>query len=126
MINHVVLMESESNTDVIITNESGTILDSSAPIHNFKRYIMAPLTPIPHDGQVLEEKWDQEPYIATVSPIEIDHKVSGYVYMFQDTASVRTLIHSFNEHFLIAGWISVIFTVVIIFFLIKGDYKAIN
>ena len=125
MINHVVLMESESNTDVIITNESGKILDSSAPIHNFKRYIEAPLTPIPHDGQVLEEKWDQEPYIATISPIQIDHKVSGYVYMFQDTASVRTLIHSLNEHFLIAGWISVIFTVVIIFFLSRGITKPL-
>ena len=77
MIDHVVLMESESNTDVIITNESGKILDSSAPLNNFKRYIEAPLTPIPHDGQVLEEKWDQEPYIATISPIQIDHKVSG-------------------------------------------------
>ena len=36
MIDHVVLMESESNTDVIITNESGKILDSSAPIHNLR------------------------------------------------------------------------------------------
>ena len=45
--------------------------------------------------------------------------------MFQDTASVRTLIHSLNEHFLIAGWISVIFTVVIIFFLSRGITKPL-
>ncbi|WP_071396571.1 HAMP domain-containing sensor histidine kinase [Bacillus tuaregi] len=120
MVDHVVLMESESNTDVIITNESGEILDSSAPVENFRRYIEAPLTPIPNDGQVLEEKWEQEPYIATVSPIQIDQKVSGYVYMFQDTALVRILIHSLNEHFLIAGLISVIFTIIIICFLSRG------
>src|SRR4030095_10408312 len=40
MIDHVVLMESESNTDVVITNESGRILDSSASIHEFKKYIL--------------------------------------------------------------------------------------
>ena len=32
MIDHVVLMESESNTDVVITNEMGTILRFIGPI----------------------------------------------------------------------------------------------
>ncbi|WP_428910166.1 sensor histidine kinase [Niallia sp. Krafla_26] len=125
MIDHVILMESESNTDVIITNDSGAVLASSTPVQNFKKYINPPLTPIQGDGQVLEDKWDQEPYIATVSPIMIDQNVSGYVYMFQDTASVRALIHSLNEHFLIAGSVSVIFTIVIIFFLSRGITKPL-
>ena len=85
MIDHVVLMESESNTDVVITNEMGMILNSSAPFNTFRNYIKSPLSSIPSDGQIVEEKWDQEPYIATVSPIQMDHKVVGYVYMFQDT-----------------------------------------
>jgi hypothetical protein len=55
LIDHVVLMESESNTDVVIINGSGTLLDSSAPVQQFKKYIMAPLTPIPGQGQVVEE-----------------------------------------------------------------------
>ena len=74
MIDHVVLMESESNTDVVITNEMGTILDSSAPFNTFKKYIKPPLSSIPSDGQIVEGKWDQEPYIATVSPIQMDHR----------------------------------------------------
>ena len=58
----------------------GKILDSSAPFNTFKKYIEVPLTPIPSDGQILEDKWDQEPYIATVSPIKIDHK--SFLVMF--------------------------------------------
>ena len=125
MIDHVVLMESESHTDVVITNESGTILDSSASLQQFKKYITAPLTPIPHHGQVVEENWHSEPYIATVSPIVIDEKVLGYVYMFQDTESVHKLIHSFNEHFIIVGWISLVLMIVIIFFLSRGITKPL-
>ena len=125
MIDHVVLMESESNTDVVITNEYGTILDSSASIHEFKKYIMAPLTPIPNHGMVVEENWHLEPYIATVSPIVIEQSVSGYVYMFQDTESVHSLIHSFNEHFIIAGWISLVLMIVIIIFLSRGITKPL-
>lgn len=125
MIDHVVLMESESNTDVVITNENRKILDSSAPYTHFIKYIDLPLSSVSSNGQVVEGKWDQEPYIATVSPIHIDNIVVGYVYMFQDTASVRSLIQKLNEHFLIAGWISVIFTIIIIIFLSKGITKPL-
>ena len=45
--------------------------------------------------------------------------------MFQDTESVRTLIKRLNEHFLISGWISVIFTFIIIIFLSKGITKPL-
>lgn len=125
MIDHVILMESESNTDVIITNKSGKILDASTPVDPFKKYIEVPITSIPSNGQVIEEKWDQKPYIATVSPIVMGQSVSGYVFMFQDTASVRSLIYSLNEHFLLAGFISVIFTIVIIIFLSRGITKPL-
>jgi signal transduction histidine kinase len=125
MIDHVVLMESESNTDVVITNKMGTILDSSAPFNTFRKYIKPPLPSIPSDGQIIEGKWDQEPYIAAVTPIQKDQQVVGYVYMFQDTLSVRTLIKRLNEHFLISGWITVIFTFIIIIFLSKGITKPL-
>jgi signal transduction histidine kinase len=124
-IDHVVLMESESNTDVVITDVTGTLLDSSAQNSIFQKYIAAPRTFVPREGQVIEEKWDKEPYIATVSPVQTGGKVVGYVYMFQDTASVRSLIQELNEHFLITGWISIIFTFVIIIFLSKGITKPL-
>ena len=125
MIDHVVLMESESNTDVVITNEAREILDSSSPFDTFKKYIEIPLPSIPSDGQILEDKWDQEQFIATVSPIQINNEPIGYIYMFQETSSVRSLIQQLNEHFIISGWLSVIFTFVIIIFLSKGITKPL-
>ena len=125
MIDHVVLMESESNTDVVITNESREILDSSSPFDTFKKYIEIPLPSIPSDGQILEDKWDQEQFIATVSPIQMNNEPIGYIYIFQETSSVRSLIQQLNEHFIISGWLSVIFTFVIIIFLSKGITKPL-
>lgn len=124
-IDHVVLMESESDTDVVITDVTGTILDASTQNNTFKKYVATPRSSIPSDGQIVEEKWDSEPYIATVSPVQQDGKVAGYVYMFQDTASVHSLIQRLNKHFLITGWISIIFTFVIIIFLSKGITKPL-
>lgn len=124
-IDHVVLMESESNTDVVITDVKGTILDCSTQNNIFQKYIIEPNVPVPSQGQVVEEKWDKEPYIATVSPVQMGDRVVGYVYMFEDTASVRSLIQRLNEHFLISGWISIIFTFVIIIFLSKGITKPL-
>ena len=124
-IDHVVLMESESNTDVVITNTEEEILDSSAPFKTFEQYLKLPKHTIPDDGIVLEDRWDQEPYIATVSPIIVNSKLVGYIYMFQDTSFIRTLIHELNQHFLISGWISVILTIVIIIFLSKGITKPL-
>jgi len=108
MIDHVVLMESESNTDVVITDKARKVIDSSAQRNLYKKYLKIPDSTIPREGQIVEDKWDQEPYIATVSPVYKEGQVVGYVYMFQDTASVRSLIQRLNGHFLISGWISVL------------------
>ncbi|MBP3041589.1 HAMP domain-containing protein [Bacillaceae bacterium Marseille-Q3522] len=124
-INHVVLMESESNTDVIITDKDGNVLGSSADHNLFKTYIQKPLSTVPRNGKIVEGNWEKERYIATVSPVQMVGQMSGYVYMFQNTASVHSLIQRLNEHFLLAGWISVFFTVIIIIFLSKGITKPL-
>ena len=124
-IGHVVLMESESNTDVVITDKFGNVLDSSAKVNAFKKYLQTPTQDIPWKGQIIEDKWNTEPYIATISPIHVDEQLVGYVYMFQDTISVHSLIKGLNEHFLMAGWISVLFTFIIIIFLSKGITKPL-
>ena len=64
-------------------------------------------------------------FIATVSPIQMNNEPIGYIYMFQETSSVRSLIQQLNEHFIISGWLSVIFTFVIIIFLSKGITKPL-
>jgi len=124
-ISHVTLMESEANTDVVITDHTGKVLDSSDQIRNLDKYVMAIRSSIPRSGRVVEAHWKKEPLIATVSPIEQNGEILGYVFMFQDTKSVHALINRLNEHFLLAAFISVSLTVIIIFFLSKALTKPL-
>lgn len=119
-IEHVVLMESESTTDVVIIDPIGEVLGASASVDQFKKYIQ-----IPTESKIVEDDWQEEPYIATVSPIGEIGQVKGYVFMFENTKSVHSLMESLNEHFLLAGWVSVFFTVIIIIFLSKGITKPL-
>ncbi|MEK4146342.1 HAMP domain-containing sensor histidine kinase [Robertmurraya sp. FSL W8-0741] len=125
IIDHVILMESESSTDVVITDEKGTVIRFSDPIDNFEKYLPAPGQKIPREGQVIEDDWKRERYIATVSPIYIHNHLMGYVYMFENTESVHLMMKSLNEHFFLAGVLSIIFTVIIIVFLSKGITKPL-
>lgn len=124
-IDHVVLMESESMTDVIITNKNGKVLNSSSEIASLKKYLKLPASPITAEGQIVEDNWKDEPYIATISPVEVNGQLIAYVFMFENTASVHSLIQGLNEHFLLAGWISVCLTIIIIIFLSKGITKPL-
>lgn len=119
-IGHVTLMESEASTDVIITNQSGTLLDSSATDDFLNQYTNLHDSTIPREGKVVEDNWRDRAVIATVSPIEKDGAIVGYVFMFQDTQSIHTLIHRLNDHFLWAGIISVSLTFIIIIVLSKA------
>ncbi len=124
-IGHVILMESESTTDVVVTDRSGKILGSSARVNPFKEYLQSVHSEIPWEGKVIEDEWKERPYIATISPVQVNDQPVGYVYMFQDTASVHSLIKGLNEHFILAGWVSVFLTFIIIIFLSKGITKPL-
>lgn len=124
-IDHVVLMESESTTDVVITDTFGKILESSASSNPFQDYLQLSGREVPWKGKVIEDAWKEEPYIATISPVQVNEEIVGYVYMFQDTASVHSLIQGLNEHFILAGWISVSLTFIIIIFLSRGITKPL-
>ena len=124
-IGHVVLMESESTTDVAITDPSGGLLGSSTRGNPFQEYLQLGDSDIPWEGKVIGDEWKEEPYIATISPIQAHDQLAGYVYMFQDTASVQSLIKGLNEHFILAGWVSVFLTFIIIIFLSKGITKPL-
>lgn len=119
-IGHVVLMESESTTDVVITDSAGNILDSSSSTDLLDKYLKKPLTSVPPTGQIVEHRWEKEPFISTISPVQTQGQTIGYVYMFQNTASIQSLIQRLNNHFIMAGWISVVFTLIIIIFLSRG------
>ncbi len=124
-IDHVVLMESESLTDVIITNKDGKVLGSSSGIAQYEKYLKIPNSLNTAEGQIVEDNWKDEPYIATVSPVEVNGQLTAYVFMFENTVSVHSLIKGLNEHFFLAGWITVCLTIIIIVFLSKGITKPL-
>jgi signal transduction histidine kinase len=124
-VNHIALMESEADTDVVITDTHFKFIGSSKLSIHFTKYIHSKIPVIPRQGEIIEENWRDRPYIATVSPIEVEGQLVGYVFMFQDTASVQSLITHLNEHFLLAGLISVGLTFIIIVILSKALTKPL-
>jgi signal transduction histidine kinase len=124
-VNHIALMESEGDTDVVITDINFNIIGSSSKSLHFIPYIKTQSKNIKRDGEIIESNWQHQPFIATISPIEIGQQTVGYVYMFQDTASVQSLITHLNEHFLVAGLISVCLAAIIIVILSKALTKPL-
>ncbi|MHC0038486.1 sensor histidine kinase [Pseudoneobacillus sp. C159] len=124
-INHINLMESEAKTDVVITNNQFQFIGSSGQSIHFPRYIKSKIANIPREGKIIEGNWREMPFIATASPIKVEDKIVGYVFMFQNTESVQSLIKHLNEHFLLAGVISVCLTIIIIIILSKALTKPL-
>lgn len=113
-LSHIVLMESRDNTDVVITDRAGKILATSSQHLDIKAYLQKLGASVPYDGRVLENNWQDEKYIATVSPIQKQQKTIGYVFMFQNTDSIHALMERLNKHFLIVGLVSGLVTIVVI------------
>ncbi|MBE3569188.1 MAG: HAMP domain-containing protein [Bacillales bacterium] len=117
-LEHVTLMESEAETDVVITNDNGKILYFSNHILPVaKRIIKKTNKNIPYGGMIVQKNWQKESHIATVSPIRINGKIKGYVYMFQNTDSIQNMIYKLKHHFMMVGILSVFLTIITIAFL---------
>ncbi|WP_404293904.1 HAMP domain-containing histidine kinase [Cytobacillus kochii] len=117
-IEHVALMEKEANTDVMVTNLKGSVLASSLSI-DMKKIISSGMK---LQNGVVENDWKNQPYIVTVSSIPNQ----GYVFMFQNTDSIQTLIDRLNNHFFITGLITAILTIVIIILLSIALVRPLN
>lgn len=122
---HVTLMESEAVTDVVITNLSGDILDSTINSYYIRDYLERPKSKLNYEGQIVEDDWQNNPYIITISPVIIKEDTVGYVYMFQKTISIQSLIGKLNNHFLLAGLISLALTFIVIIFLSRALTKPL-
>jgi two-component system, OmpR family, sensor histidine kinase ArlS len=119
-IRHIAMMEASTDMQVILTKPDGTIFMSSNKVTDeMKKIIKAVPKNIPHEGLILEDDWKNAPYIASISPVTVDKKITGYVYMFQTTQKIKELISGLNQHFLIAGLLSVLFMIIIIVFLTR-------
>ncbi|WP_347941466.1 HAMP domain-containing sensor histidine kinase [Peribacillus simplex] len=120
-LQHIGLMESHNDTDVVITDTRGDILISSEKVNGGMEKILAKNLPqVPRKGLIIQSSWKDERYIATVTPFISVEENKGYVYMFKDTRDVEDLIAQLNRHFLLATALLLFFMLVIIYFLSKA------
>ncbi|MEK1829561.1 hypothetical protein AAAC51_11610 [Priestia megaterium] len=71
-LNHVALMESEAETDVVITDKTGKIISSSRPLIQGARKAVEKWKgkSLTYKGEIMQGDWKRKPYIATASPIK--------------------------------------------------------
>ncbi|QNU07347.1 HAMP domain-containing histidine kinase [Peribacillus butanolivorans] len=120
-LHHIGLMESHTDTDVVITNTKGDILLSSEKVNSgMKKILKKDLTQVPRKGLIIQSSWKEERYIATVTPFNSDKVNEGYVYMFKNTGDVEDLISQLNKHFLFATLLLLFFMLITIYFLSKA------
>lgn len=122
---HVVLMESNESTDVVVTDYEGTILVSSQPDLEISDMIHKIEGKIPYEGRILQGDWQEVQAIATISPIQNQQRTIGYVFMFQNTDSIHALMKRLNKHFLIVGIVSGLVTIAVIIVLSRKLAKPL-
>lgn len=117
-IEHVALMESETETDVVIMAHEGEVLGKSTELTPpIQSLMQTERGNVPFEGMIVESRWETQSYIASVSPIIIDEQLVGHVYMFQDTSSIQNMISKLQHHFMLVGSLLVIFTIITVLFL---------
>ncbi|MBE4906929.1 HAMP domain-containing protein [Bacillus luteolus] len=117
-IEHVALMESETDTDVVIMTHEGEVLAKSTELTPAIQSLMqTERGHVPFEGMIVESRWETQSYIASVSPIIINEQLVGHVYMFKDTSSIQKMISKLQHHFMLVGSLLVIFTIITVLFL---------
>lgn len=118
-LEHVAIMESESDFVVVITDASGNVIVNSDPIEQEMVDVIAhtDYKQMPNEGKVLEERWPEKKYIATDSPITINEEHQGHVFMFADTNKIRRIVDHLSDQFIVIGLITIILTIITVFIL---------
>jgi signal transduction histidine kinase len=120
-LSHVALMESEAETDVIITDKTGKVIGSSHPLVKGARKTVEQWEghSFRYRGEIIQAYQKDKSYIATASPIKINDENVGTVYMFKNTKDIQDMISRLQHHFYIVGIISVLFSIITVFALSK-------
>src|SRR5699024_1486877 len=113
---HVGIMESASDLAVVVTDSQGNVIVTSNPIDDEIKNLLSQYNnqTIPAEGQVIEDQWHNERYIASASPININGAENGKVFMFADTNDIKRVVDQLNDQFIVAGIITITFTVITI------------
>ncbi|WP_059172842.1 HAMP domain-containing sensor histidine kinase [Bacillus sp. FJAT-27445] len=117
-LHHIALMESKTDTEVVIIDREGTIIESSGNIDtSMESIIKEPLGDVPRNGMILQDDLEDNEYIASISPFESRDGKSGFVYMFRTTEQVQSMISQLNSHFIWASLLILLFMVITVFIL---------
>lgn len=118
-LEHIGLMESATEFTVIITDNKGKIVISSDSIEDDMKNVIEQSHDqvIPVEGKIIEERWNQEKYIATDSPITVNGEHKGHVFMFTKTNYVKAIVDQLSDQFRVIGFITVALTIGTIFIL---------
>ncbi|MGM0900885.1 MAG: sensor histidine kinase [Bacillota bacterium] len=91
-IDHVVKMETDVTTDVLIADSNQNILASSVvPDEDMKEHMLH--SDEIHKGGLIEEDWREHDYLISISPIG---NYQGYVYMYYPTSLLREIVVVLN------------------------------
>ncbi|WP_243356351.1 HAMP domain-containing sensor histidine kinase [Bacillus litorisediminis] len=120
-IDHVMLMESSSDTSVVIINENLDIIRASTPVNDDMEAIInkVPLKIVSQNKEMfIETDFWTNPYVSTVSTFKYNDQ-SYFLFMFEPTDNLRILMKEMNQHFIYGTVISLIITAIVISFLTK-------
>lgn len=118
-LSHVAMMESASDFIVIITDAAGNELTHSDSIEPEMLDVLqhTDYDDIPRGGEILEDRWNDKRFIATDSPITVGEEHMGHVFMFAESNQIQAMVDRLRNQFLISGLITLILTIITIFFL---------
>lgn len=113
-LDHVAIMESESDFIAVITDQEGSVITSSNAIASEINSVIdhTEEEPIPDEGAILESDWAAGKYVATDSPIIMDGTHIGHVFMFADSSHIKEIIGNLERQFLFIGLVTVILTII--------------
>lgn len=115
-ISHVAAMESETDTKVAITAPDQAVLNTSAQFPRTLSDLVRTDTVSgkPNQTVVLEDDWENRPYLAVRTPIVSpgEESLAGYVYMFLPTEIIHGISHRLQFRFLYITGVALVITVV--------------
>ncbi|WP_088006873.1 sensor histidine kinase [Indiicoccus explosivorum] len=118
-LQHVSVMESASDFTVIVTDAGGRVLTYSDQVtpEMLETISHTDFNRFSETGSVVEDDWQKSRYIATDSPITIDGRHEGHVFMFAESASIREVVDYLRDQFLLIGLITIMATIIAIMLL---------
>lgn len=108
-IKHIVLMEKSGAREVMITNSTGDIINSSDKSNMLLEEYHFLIRDLDNKkDEIIVSDWRNSSYIVSAHPYRVSENQSGHVLMFQSTNSMNQMVDDMNKHFVISGVISFI------------------